>query len=506
MGFVNLWVLFFLLPLGAYIYQQKINLKAKANLKWVILLLLVLALARPVLHYKPSHESVSISSVVLALDLSSSMQAKDIAPNRIDAAKQTIAEFLALNAHDRMALIGFTSNALMLSPLTQDHKLIHIAMESINSKYIITKGTNLKKLIQKVALFPKEVKVVVIFSDGGDESLDDAIIALANQHSIKIIVVAMATPRGSSIEVEDGLLKDDKGNIVISQLNPSLEALATATGGEFISFSTPSKVADEINAYIENLNEAKVIAKEQIKSYYDLYYLLVFVALILLLHAYTTIYLKVIALLALLGINLNAGVVDNYYLSKANGYFESGEYNQSLQVLKKIDTVSMQLRMLQANNYYKLGAYKRALSLYRSIKTTNPKLKQQLYHNLGNCEAQLKYYDKAKNYYIKALQLEDNNDTRHNLALVMDLKSKFDAKMAATNPTGGMSQTSDNKEESDEKKGSEDSNEKSSGGGDSKSDKVKLDAKTTPASNSKPISSKAYELINKGYVYEKKPW
>ena len=506
MSFEYPWVLFFLVPLTAYIYKEGINLRTKANFKWSVLVLLLIALARPTLSYKPTQEAQALSSVVMAMDISYSMRAQDIAPNRFEASKQTTKKFLSLNEHDRIALIGFTTNALMLSPLTQDHKLITIAMDSLNPKHIITKGTNLKKLIQKVAKFPKEVKVVVIFSDGGDEPIDNETIALAQEHSIKVIAIAMATTKGSSIEVEDGLLRDEKGNIVISRLNPSLETLAKATGGEFISFSNPASVASEINEYIQNLNQAKIIAKQNIKSYYDLYYILVLIAMALLLHAYTSIYLKILALLALFGINLNAGVVDNYYLSKANSYFESGEYNQSLQTLKKIDGISMQSRMIEANSYYRLGAYKRALSLYRSIKTTNPKLKHQLYHNLGNCEAKLKYYDKAKNYYIKALQLMDSNETMHNLEVVIHLKSKYSAKMGVTNPRGGMSKSSSDKEESDEKKGSEESNEKSSGGGDSKSDKVKLDSKTTPSTNTKPISSKAYELINKGYIYEKKPW
>ena len=506
MSFVYPWVLFFLMPLIAYIYNNGIDLRLKANFKWSILIVLLIALARPTLSYKPSQEAQAFSSIVMAMDISYSMRASDIAPNRFEATKQSIKAFLDINQHDRIALIGFTTNALMLSPLTQDHKLIQIAMDSLNPKHIITKGTNLKKLIQKVVLFPKEVKVLVIFSDGGDEPLTDETIALAQEHNIKVVAIAMATSKGSSIEVEDGLLKDSQGNIVISRLNPSFETLAKATNGVFIPFSNPASVASEINEYITNLNQAKIIAKQNIKSYYDLYYILVLIALALLLHAYTTLYLKIIALLALLGIQLNAGVVDNYYLSKANSYFESGEYNQSLQTLKKIDEISMQSRMIEANSYYRLGAYKRALSLYRSIKTTNPNIKHQLYHNLGNCEAKLKYYDKAKNYYIKALQLQDSNETMHNLKVVIHLKNKYDAKMGATNPTGGMSKSSGDKEESKKKEGSEESNEKSSGGGDSKSDKIKLDSKTTPSSNTKPISSKAYELINKGYIYEKKPW
>jgi Ca-activated chloride channel family protein len=412
---------------------------------------LVVALARPVVHYKPTSQDIAISSVVMALDISYSMRAKDIKPSRLQASKAIIKEFLTINPRDQVALIGFTTNALMLSPLTQDHRVVNMALDSLNQKHIITKGTNLKKLIQKVALFPKEVKVVVILSDGGDEPIDSEVITMAQEHNIKIIAVAMATTQGASIENEEGVLRDKKGNIVISRLNPALRELAVATGGEYIPYSY--NVATQINEYIQNLNQDKIIASQSIQSYYDLYYILVFIALVLLLHAYTTIHLKVVALLALMGINLNAGVIDNYYLSKASHYFEEGEYNQSIKTLQSIDELSMQSLMLQANNYYKLEQYKRAKALYRQIKTTNPTLKHQLYHNLGNCEAKLNYYDRAKNYYIKALQLMESNETMHNLEIVMHLKAKYNAKIGVTNPRGGMSKSSGDKENSDEKKG-----------------------------------------------------
>jgi len=503
LSFIYPWVLFFLLPLGAYIYKAGIDLKQKANLKWVILILLLIALARPVISYKPIAQDVAISSVVMALDISYSMRATDIKPSRLQASKNIIKAFLSINPHDKVALIGFTTNALMLSPLTQDHRVVEMALESLNPEYIVTKGTNINKLLQKIAKFPKEVKVVVILSDGGDESIDRETIALAQENSIKVIAVAMATMQGTSIPTDEGVLKDEAGNIVISRLNPALRELALATDGEYMEYS--SNVASRINEYIENLNQAKIIASQNIQSYYDLYYLFVLAALVLLLHAYTTIYLKVIPLLALMGIHLNAGVIDNYYLAKANASFQSKEYNQTLQSLSKIDKASFQSLMLQASSYYKLEEYKRAKALFQSIKTTNPKLKHQLYHNLGNCEAKLKYYDKAKDYYIKALQLQEDNDTLHNLEVVIHLKEKYNSKVGTTNPTGGVSRSNEDKKESKEKEGS-DSNEGSSGGGKSQSDKIKVDPKATPSTITKPISSKAYELINKGYVYEKRRW
>ncbi len=503
MNFLYPWILFFLLPLVAYVYKERIDLKQKAHLKWVVLMLLIVALARPIVEYRPTLEEMPVGSVVVALDLSYSMRAKDIKPTRLEASRAIIKEFLSLNPNDKIALIGFTTHALMLSPLTQDHRVVTMALDSLKDEYILTKGTSIHKLLQKVAQFPDESKTLVILSDGGDEPLEDETIALARTHNITIIAPAMATPQGASIDSDEGVLRDTQGNIVISRLNPMLEHLAKATGGEFITFG--DRAARAIHEAIENLNQAKIIAQQSIQSYYDLYSILVLIAMALLLHAYTTIYLKIIALLALWGVHLHGGVIENYYLTKAHSYFEKGEYNQSIKTLTTLKP-SQQSQMLLANSYYKLQAYHKAKALYQSIQTTNPALKHQLYHNLGNCEAQLHYYDKAKNYYIKALQLSKSPQTWHNLELVTQLQERFNAQLGTTNPTGGASQSNDNEEDFSEKEGEEESNEGSSGSGSSTSDRIKLDTKALPSPASKPISSKAYELINKGYIHEEKPW
>jgi len=67
----------FLVPLSAYVYKERIDLRQKANLKWVILMLLIVALARPVIEHRPTLEEMPVGSVVVAIDLSYSMRAKD---------------------------------------------------------------------------------------------------------------------------------------------------------------------------------------------------------------------------------------------------------------------------------------------------------------------------------------------------------------------------------------------------------------------------------------------
>lgn len=506
MSFVNIWILFFLVPIASYLYINTPKVTS-TKLRWISLILMIIALSRPILDSKISNQEVPIQSIIIAIDLSRSMKADDIYPNRLEASKSTIHQLLKLNIDDQISLIGFTSNALMLSPLTTDHNLISIALDSIRDDYILTHATNLHKLIEKVSQFPKTNKSLIIFSDGGDSTITQDTISLANQNKIKILSIMMATIEGASIKTTDNqLLKNQKGDIVVSRLNQSFKALAYSTGGEAISFNSSQKVVKKINNWIENIGQKEFLAQQKIKSYYDLYYIFLCIALILILLSSTTLFLKIVLLIAILSSSLSANIIDNYYLDRAYSNFLSKDYNLSLKQLKKINNISLQSQLVLANTYYKLKSYKKAKNILLFVKTRDPNIKYKIYHNLGNIQTELGYYEKAKNSYIKALQLKYNKDTIYNLELVMWLKNKHNSKIGATNPnalTPSNNPQSNSKTKNSDKKTDSNSD---GGGGKSKTKISKIDTKTNQKLSKRVLSSKAYDLINKGYIYEKTPW
>ena len=503
MSFIYPWLLSLIIPISIYIWQKgKKSITQKLHL--IALLLLIIAISRPVIKDKNQKERFKIGSVIIALDISASMRANDIKPNRLLASKETIQLFLKRNKKNQIALIAFSSNPLLISPLSRDTNLILSSLKALNEKYILTKGTDIKKLLYKVAKFPISQKLLIIFSDGGDKIIDNKLIKFIRDNNIKILTIAMATQRGSTIQIDNQLLKDKNGHIVISTLNNQIYKM-----GDVIKFSTPTETTSKIESWIDK-EISKNISKKYSTKYYELFWVPTLLALILIFFAETKFISKLIWLLMILGIDANGAILDDYYLYKAYKLYKSGEYNHTIELLSKIEKQSLEREMIKSNSYYKLKNYQKAKEILLSIKTTNPQIKHKLLYNLGNCEAKLLHYNKAKEYYIKALEIKEDRDALHNLKVVIFLKESKKIKFGKTNPDSqGSSKNSNLKNSNSKKQNSKNQKESSSQGGNSKTQQTSINTKrTTNQDNNskKKFSSKAYELINKGYINEDTPW
>jgi len=527
--------LWLLVPLAVYLFKREVAQSFAQNLRWAVLALLIVALARPVVPQTLATEEIQAHSLVIALDLSVSMNAEDIKPSRIVAAKRSIKAFLDSNSHDQIGLIGFTTNPLLLSPPTTDHALLKIALENIKSEYILTKGTDLKKLLKKVAKFQEEEKKLVLFTDGGDEVLSEELVDFVAKENIKIIAIGMATKQGDSVKQKNAkLLVDKKGNIVVSKLNASLRILAEQSGGGFIRYSS----VDNTVSYIKNWLEAEQLnnsLERESRDYFELSFVPLFLALILFFLSGTRFSKKLLAIFLLLGMNVQAeelitrehwgegvkvlnveassnGFFDAYYLNRAYAYYEDKAYEESQKEIYKIKNRSLEAELLLTHIFYKQEKYKLAKSLLLGIKSANKKVKQQVYYELGNCEAKLSYMEKAKNYYVKALQLGEDEDAMHNLRIVLFRVKEESSKVGYTNPSQAekSKEKSDklevDKEESSSKKDEALGSSGGSGSKKSKNSSIKVVKTDTESSSKRILSSKAYDLINEGYIREEKPW
>jgi Ca-activated chloride channel family protein len=528
-----LWLLF---PLVIYLYKREKKQVFSQNLRWAVLALIIVALARPVLPQTLGFEKIETHSLMIALDLSVSMNADDIKPSRLIASKKSIKKFLELNNHEQIALIGFTINPLLLSPPTTDHELLVMALKNINSEYILTKGTNLKKLFEKVAQFKDEEKKVILFSDGGDEVLDEELIHFVQKEKIKTLVIAMATKQGTSLKQKDGrLIADKEGHIIVSKLNISLKTLAMQSGGEFIVFSSVENTVSSIKNWLAKENFLKEGLEREARHYFELAFIPLFLALILFFISATRFSKNLLAIFLFLGMNVQAeelvsredwgegieplkvealawGISDVYYLHRAYNQYENSRYKQSQRSLYKIKNRNLEAEILLAHIFYKQEKYKAAKSVFKGIKSLSKKVKQQVYYELGNCEAKMLYMDKAKNYYVKALQLGEDEDALHNLNVVI-LREKGNAfNVGYINPSSAeVSKAKSDKVEVSKENTHSQKNESAgaSGGTGSKKSKnstVKV-LKVEQENNAKRVlSSKAYDLINEGYIREEKPW
>ena len=534
MSFLNGAVLWLLLPLIAYVIKSK-KQNLSQYLRWVVLALLIVAMARPALSKSKSSKKVEAQSLIFALDLSRSMSAKDIKPSRRVASQESIKAFLKQNQNDQIALVGFTINPLLLSPPTTDHKLVALALENLNSDYILTKGTDLNRLFKKIAKFSDKEKKVVLFSDGGDEPISDELVELLEDEKIKVMVVAMATKEGSAIEKKDGTLVQDRaGNIVVSKLNSSLKKL-TQNGGVFLPFDSVGSTVDSIDKWLEQQKGSETITKES-RSYFELAFVPLLLAILLFFLSATRFSKKLLPLLLLIGVELQAdevftkqtwggdveklhierssfGFLDGYYLSQAYSAYRDGEYQESFKKVMSMKDRTFASELLLAHIYYKMKKYKEAKAILEGMRSREPKLKQQLLYELGNCEAKLAYWDKAKEYYVKALQLGEDEDALYNLEFVLKQKKRHGFKLSAYNASQAKrtkdSSAKDSKTQK-KKKGSSSKTESNSGangaGSKSKNAVVKVVKKQDNSKSKRVMSSKAYDLINKGYIHEVKPW
>ncbi len=534
MSFVNASVLWLLLPLGFYLFREE-KRRLSQYLRWIVLALLIVAMARPVVSEMKKSQDVESQSLIIALDLSHSMYANDIKPSREEASKQSIKRFLKVNQNDQISLIGFTVNPLLLSPPTTDHELIAVALENLNSDYILTKGTNLKKLFKKIVQFNEDEKKVVLFSDGGDEVIDDELLEILDKYNIKVLVMAMATDQGSSIEQKDGTLVQDKeGDIVVSKLNSSLKIIAKESGGEFVPFSSVDESVKKMSSWLAK-QKSEILSKES-RSYFELAFVPLLLALVLFFFSATRFSKRLALLLLLIGVEVQAdevftkdtwgghverlkiershfGFLDGYYLSKAYGAYNNKAYQESFEKVMSMKNRTMASEVLLAHIYYKMKKYKEAKATLEGIKSKDIKVKQQLLYELGNCEAKLAYWDKAKAYYVQALQLSEDEDALHNLEFVLKQKRKNHFKLSAYNASDAKKSkdssancSKSEKKEKDASSKSESNSGKGGAGSKSKNAVVKVVKKQEKSNSKRVMSSKAYDLINEGYIQERRPW
>ena len=508
--------LWLLLPLILFILRFRPR-SLRVVIHLLIMALLLIALARPQLPKGVQETAIDAQEILIGLDLSYSMRAQDLEPDRYHYAVAVIEALLKRRPHDNIMLIAFTTNPLLLSPPTTDHTLVSTALKALKLENILTKGTSLKRLFEKIASLPKVHREVVLLTDGGEERdlapLTDAI----DKSDMHLNILALGTPQGTTIPKPDGsLLKDKEGNLVISRINPLLKRVADAAGGVYLTPSTtPEASADAIIAHFEERTGTTERVTKKRYGYTELYQIPLLLAAVLFFMLHTRASRYLVLLFALLGIPLQAGLFDAYMLDRAYSRYQAHEYNATRSLLLKIENPSLQQRFALANTYYRLHRYKEAITLYKSIRSTSPRIKQKLYYNIANAYVMLKTYDKAKIYYTKALQLGDDADAEANLALVAQLQSRQASDLGIAHPQSQSSQNSRGKMASaKEEKAKQQEDQPSSGSGaggqmrqkSTRKEHKKLWLEYENDTAPQPLSSKVYELINKGYIREEQPW
>jgi len=234
----------------------------------------VIAIARPQIDNGTLKVKSSYTNMVVGFDISHSMFANDIYPNRFEFAKKKFYSLLKNLKNTKVALIGFSSRAFLIAPLTEDYNSLKFLTKNLGIKYLRLRGTSVMSALESANdLFKdNDKKVLLLFTDGGDKKDFSKEIAYAKEHKITVFIYAVATKKGGIIKSENGILKDKNGNIVVVKRNDAIKELALKTGGAYMVYSLNNKDTQELANLIKRKFKAKIEGETTIKLREELFY------------------------------------------------------------------------------------------------------------------------------------------------------------------------------------------------------------------------------------------
>ena len=249
----------------------------KSWFKLIILLLaitsLVIALVNPKIGTKIETITREGVDVVFALDVSKSMLAEDIAPNRIDKSKQLITQIINSLGGDRVGIIGYAGSAFPQVPITTDFSTTKLFLNSMNTDMVSSQGTAITEAIKMAETFYNDEdqvnKVLFIISDGEDhEGNISNIVNEAANLGIRIYTIGVGTEVGGPITIKkNGLLqyykRDQKNQQVITKLDTKkLLEIAIKGNGKYLDGSKTSEVIEEVTKILSGMNQKEFEAKQ----------------------------------------------------------------------------------------------------------------------------------------------------------------------------------------------------------------------------------------------------
>ena len=411
-----------------------LTLRARNGLFFLIGILVVISLAGPVINDGKVEVKAKSVDIMIALDISDSMLAEDLYPNRLKLAKQKILTLLHEAPTERIGIIAFAKNSYLVSPLSFDTAAVSFLLGSLSTDSITEKGTNLLSMLKVVdqSIKDKSKRYLLILSDGGDKSDFSEEIRFAKEHHITIFVLGVATDKGAPIKKADGTFIKQNGSVIISKLNPAISKLATSTSGVYIESVNSDKDIKMMLHEIESHSKKKVLKSQEIKRFIPLFYYPLGLALFLLLFATSSmskrksVHLPVLFFVAVMmgqASAVHANVLDFMKLDEAKKAYESGSYEKSQKIYERYKNRSenAEVNYNIANTLYKQGRYKEAIKNYKKAVFDDKDKRAKKYANLGN--AYVKSHEKeglqkAIKAYEESLKIHEDKETRENLEAV----------------------------------------------------------------------------------------
>lgn len=255
-------------------------------------IILIFALAGP--QFGSKLETIKRKGVelVVAIDVSNSMNAADLEPSRLERAKQGVSRLVEKLNNDRVGLIVFAGEAYTQLPITTDYPSAKMFLGGITTNSVPTQGTDIGAAIRLgIKSFTKQEGVnraIIIITDGENHE-EDAVAAAteATKHGVRVITVGMGMASGSPINIPgrgpNEFMKDKDGNVVITKLNESmLQEIAAAGSGVYIPASNVRNGIENLIETISKLEKSEFESKVYTDYDEQFQYLAIIVLLLLL--------------------------------------------------------------------------------------------------------------------------------------------------------------------------------------------------------------------------------
>jgi Ca-activated chloride channel family protein len=254
--------------------------------------LLALGVANPQIGSKLEEVKREGVDIFICLDVSNSMKAEDIKPNRLEKAKREISQLLDKFENDRIGLIVFAGDSYLQLPLTTDYSAARLFLSTIDVDIVPIQGTAigsaLRLAMKSFVEGEKKHKVIIVITDG--ENHEDDAIAVSKEATTEGIVVhtiGMGSPLGSPIPVyqngvQVGFKKGDDGSVVITKLDEgALQQIAQAGNGKYVGASNNANELETIFKEVQAM-EKKEIGAKLFTEYEDRFQYFLFTAFLLL--------------------------------------------------------------------------------------------------------------------------------------------------------------------------------------------------------------------------------
>ena len=244
----------------------------KLNLKLVLELFIILFLSIALANPKIGTELKSINregvDIVFAIDVSKSMLAEDVAPNRLTRSKRIISEIINSLSSDRVGIVAYAAQAIPQVPLTTDFASVKNFLQIIDTDMLSSQGTSIDSALNlSVNFFDQNSdtnRVLILISDGEDhDDIPESIINLISENNINLITIGIGQEAGTTIPIKidgtvDSYKKDINGDVVITKRNSDfLLKIASSSKGEYIDGNSTEDALELVKTKLDKIDKSE---------------------------------------------------------------------------------------------------------------------------------------------------------------------------------------------------------------------------------------------------------